>query len=73
MTAEKINKNQLRRAAAHEDIFNFGELAKKFNCSREAIYFALERPSRYPIVYAKIEALVARYLAKHKKPEAARV
>lgn len=61
MSAEKINKNQLRRAAAAEDIFDFGHLAREFGCSRESIYFALERPTRYPKVYAKIAALVRRH------------
>ncbi len=39
---------------AKNEIFTIADLARAIGCSRPAIYFAIERPSRYPHVYAKL-------------------
>lgn len=50
----RINAKKLRTAMAKNEIFTIADLARLIGCSRPAIYFAMERPSRYPRVYAKI-------------------
>lgn len=52
-TATAVNQKRLRENLKREGI-SLTRLAKRFGCSREAIYFALERPSRFPEVYRKI-------------------
>ena len=39
-------------------IFRIKDLAVHLGCSRPVIYFALERPSRYPVVHAKLEEII---------------
>ena len=58
MTPEKINRNVLRKRAAAKGIFSIAELARRLDCSREAVYFAVERPTRYPRVHKRLEALL---------------
>jgi len=53
----KINIKMLREAAKKKGIRSISELARKARCSREAVYFAIERPSRYPRVFATLRRL----------------
>ena len=48
----------LRRRAASKGIFTLAELARRIPCSRMAVYFALEKPSRFPRVVRRIKELV---------------
>jgi len=50
----KITLRELRMRAAAAGFLTMGSLAARIGCSRPSIYFALERPSRYPRVYQKI-------------------
>ena len=58
MSLDKINRNVIRKRAAAKGIFSISELARQIKCSRESIYFAIERPGRYPKVTARIEQLL---------------
>ncbi len=58
MKVGKINNKSVRQAAKKKGIRNFAELAKLVPCSRPAVFFAIERPSRFPIVYARIREIV---------------
>lgn len=50
----KITMRQLRCRAAARGLLTVRELATHVGCSRPSIYFAIERPSRFPIVYGKL-------------------
>lgn len=43
---------------AARGILSFASLARHIQCSRPAIYFALERPSRYPRVHKAIMEVI---------------
>lgn len=58
MTLAKSNRKLLRQRAAAKGIFSISELARQVNCSREAIYFAIETPSRYPRVHKRLAKLL---------------
>jgi hypothetical protein len=57
MTAKvaKVNKKLLRQSCARAGIKSFAVLAEHLRCARPSIYFALERPSRYPHLFKKLE------------------
>ena len=44
-------------AARKRGIWSMTELAKQIPCSVPSLYFAIERPSRYSRVYARIREL----------------
>jgi len=58
MSQEKIKRNLLRQRAAAKGIFTIAELARQVGCSREAIYFSIEKPSRFPRVTKRLNQLV---------------
>jgi len=58
MADRKINTKALRRKAAAAGFVTLAELARHIGCSRPSIYFAIERPSRYPIVYRKLKEVL---------------
>ena len=45
-------------AIAAKGILTLEELAEKIDCSRTSIYLAVERPSRYPNVFQKIQKVI---------------
>jgi len=53
----KVKRQCVRNAARKAGIWNFRELARRVPCSVTSIYLAIERPSRYPRVHAKIMEL----------------
>jgi hypothetical protein len=58
MTATKNQRKLLRQRAAQAGIFSIAELARQVGCSREAIYFAVEKPSRFPRVHSRIDQII---------------
>ena len=48
----------LRTRAAAAGIFSIAELARQVPCARVSIYFAIERPSRFPKVTSRIKELL---------------
>lgn len=58
MSLDKINRNLLRQRAAAKGIFSIAELSRRVGCSRPAIYFAIEKPTRYPLVHSRIVKLI---------------
>jgi hypothetical protein len=58
MTAEKSKRKFLRQQAAGAGIFSIAELARQAGCSRQAVYFALEKPTRFKPVRRRIESLI---------------
>lgn len=54
---ETINRKKVRDSARANGIWSFKELARRVPCSVTSIYFAIERPSRYPRVRARIKEL----------------
>lgn len=54
----KIAHRDLRMKLAARGILSFASLARHIQCSRPAIYFALERPSRYPRVHKAIMEVI---------------
>lgn len=61
MSLDKINRNLLRQNAAAKGIFSIAELARRVGCSRQAIYFAIEKPSRYPQVHRRVVKLIGSF------------
>jgi hypothetical protein len=61
MNAAKINRNLVRGKAATKGIFSLAALARQVGCSRPAVYFAIEKPSRYPRVHRRIVELIGDY------------
>jgi len=55
--ANKINKKSVKSACVKRGLGTITELAKQVPCSLTSIYFAMERPSRYPRVFARIREL----------------
>jgi hypothetical protein len=56
---EKINLKMLRRAVRKKkSIGTITNLARMVPCSRPAVYFAIENPRRFPIVYRRLLELV---------------
>jgi hypothetical protein len=53
--ANKINIKNLRRSLDEKGEGSISELARRFGCSRQAIYFAMEMPRRYPRIYKKLQ------------------
>lgn len=51
---KKMTPRELRVRIAARGILTIGDLARQIGCSRPSIYFALERPERYPRVFEKI-------------------
>lgn len=58
MAEAKINREILRRRAAAVGIFSIAELSRRVDCSRQAIYFAIEKPSRYQRVHKKLSKIL---------------
>jgi predicted transcriptional regulator len=56
--ATKINPKVLREKARKKNIRSITALAAHLGCSRQAIYFALENPSRFSCVYQKIKEAI---------------
>lgn len=59
MKEKKLTMRALRMRMAAVGILTVQELADKIGCSRESIYFAIERPTRYSRVYSKIQEVIA--------------
>jgi hypothetical protein len=58
MSQDKVKRNLLRQRAAAVGIFSIAELARRVGCSREAIYFSIEKPTRFPHVTKRLNKLV---------------
>ena len=58
MSQDKVKRNLLRQRAAAVGIFSIAELARRVGCSREAIYFSIEKPKRFPRVTQRLNKLV---------------
>lgn len=58
MVTGKLNPNLLRKKARAKNIDSIAELARQIGKSRSAIYFALEKPERFPLVYRDILAAI---------------
>ena len=58
MSQDKVKRNLLRQRAAAVGIFSIAELARRVGCSREAIYFSIEKPNRFPRVTRRLNQLV---------------
>ena len=65
MSARKSNSKHtmslegVKALCALKRIRGITGLAKLVPCSREAVYFAIERPGRYGRVYQRIEEILA--------------
>ncbi len=59
MKIRESKPRKLRMRAAAKGILSIAELARLVPCSREAVYFALEKPTRYPRVARRIEEIVS--------------
>jgi len=55
----KMSPRELRLRVARHGFASLTELARHIGCSRPVIYLALERPSRYGRVSAKLDELLA--------------
>ena len=56
---KKLTLRQLRQRTAAKGLLTIRELARRIGCSRNSIYLAMERPSRYPLVFQKILEVIA--------------
>lgn len=59
MSRAKISNLKTLRVALAEKEMTVTDLAKHIKRSRQSIYFALERPSRFPETYARIQEVFA--------------
>jgi hypothetical protein len=58
MPTEKSNLKSFHIALARVGVMSVAALARKIGCSRTAIYLAMERPQRYPVVYQNIQKVL---------------
>lgn len=56
--SKKINAKDLRAAGRRSGYRSIQHMADEWKCSREAIYFAMENPSRFPRVFKKITGVM---------------
>jgi hypothetical protein len=54
----KLNPKIVREKARARGIDSIAELARRIGKTRPAIYFALENPKRFPLVYRDIIAAI---------------
>jgi hypothetical protein len=55
---KKLTIREVRMRAARHGILSVSALAETIGCSRQAIYFALERPHRFSNVFAKLNEVI---------------
>lgn len=55
MSVRRINIKEVRTRAAARGFLTVGAIARHIGCSRPAIYFAIERPKRYPRVFERLK------------------
>jgi hypothetical protein len=54
MVTEKLNPKIVRARAREKNIESITALAVRIGKTRQAIYFALENPRRFPVTYRRI-------------------
>lgn len=59
VSTKKMTMRDLRVRIAAVGILTIEELAERIDTSRTSIYLAVERPSRYPNVFRKIQEVIA--------------
>lgn len=61
MSLAKVNRKKVRVRAASKGITSLAELAREIGCSRPGLYFAIERPARYPNLHSRLVELIGEY------------